>query len=177
MALTGLDTRISWRDFTERTSPPPEFEDHDAYTSAASLANLQPVRDHASGVFSFRNVVVTVAMSRRESWVIRGKQTDDLLRHEQNHYTITALGARDLHRRLLKMTALSLRDLEKAASDAQAEVQSLTDQANEDYDVASDHSKNATGQQLWNGAIRCVRADPDGELSDLVNNTAGVCTP
>jgi hypothetical protein len=175
MSLVGLNRTIRWSDFTEVASSP-EDPDHHAYTSARSKASFGFQRDPRTKEYSLKDIVVSVFMVRSESWVVKGHKTAELLQHEQLHYTITALGARDLHRGLTKLTGESVEELQQLATELQGQAQADTDQANEQYDDETNHSLNTSKQRIWNGAVRCVLADVDGTLRDLIRNPAGACT-
>lgn len=177
MTLIGLNRKIGWQNFTVRDGAPADHADALAFTSARSNASFGFKRDPRTGVFSLKNVSVSVAMIRHESWVVRGSQSASLLAHEQLHYTITALGARDLHRELVASEGSSVEELQDAAQALQDKIQTLTDQANEQYDDDSDHNRNSAEQKLWAAAVQCVLANPKGTLQELVSNKAGVCTP
>lgn len=177
MTLIGFNKHIRWNEFKELRAAPAEHSDSSAYTHANRGARYRSQRDPRTGVFSLKNVSIVVSIDRRQSWVVKGEQSAELLAHEQLHYTLSALGGRDLHRTLLKLTATSEEELYEAARTAGDDVSDMVRQANEEYDDESDHSRDVKGQQLWASAIRCVVGNPNGTVQELVSNTAGVCTP
>jgi predicted secreted Zn-dependent protease len=93
-------------------------------------------------------------MDRAGSWVVRGSETADLLTHEQGHFDITALGARDFLNDVLALSGSSAADLQSQIDSAQSSNQSTIDSVNSMYDVdpncGTSHGTNAANQQQWN---------------------------
>lgn len=144
---------------------------------AFTHANFQPKASWSSkagadGKFRFTNVSVTVTMNRGNSWVVQGTQNDDLLNHEQGHYTLTWLKARTLCRKLLEwdmdkmildVAKVPVKPLEyqeaeykKMFDTAQAEISAL----NTLYDSRTMGAKDANGlidatfQAAWDKLIK-----------------------
>ena len=112
MAFTGLSRAITWDDFTEVDSAP------DGAGESAFIKAVFPFSyDYDSNGSSARITAVTmsISMDGSASWVVTDDESSDLLEHEQGHYGITALGARDLFRQLSALTAANVAALRTAA--------------------------------------------------------------
>jgi hypothetical protein len=98
----GVPTQLSWTTHFSQVRQP-RIAGRDAFTSATFRANMKyTTKPDASGKIRFQDVHVTVSMDRGASWVVSGKQTPALLNHEQGHFNITWLAARELCRKLLE---------------------------------------------------------------------------
>ncbi len=114
--MTGFPRTLSWNNFrTVQASPsPPSMAQ-----SGSSYFRQGGWRPHlVNGEYRVRGLRIDVTVNRNASWTVRSAQTNDLLRHEQGHYDITGLIARDL--------AINILDLSLDAS----VVASLTDSGN-----------------------------------------------
>lgn len=99
----GRPTAIDWQTHFTR-EPQPRDGSSDAYTHADFQSHYSfSSRADRDGKHRLAGVRVTVAINKRESWYVAGRQTPQLRGHEQGHYDITFLTARDLCRRLLEL--------------------------------------------------------------------------
>lgn len=110
-------------------------------------------------------------MIKKDSWVLKGEKTDKLLKHEQLHYNISALGGRDLERGLKKLSAESPSELVQKIADFTQEIQSLVDKINEEYDNTklwgTNHGRIKMHQDAWELHINKLKNDPNGELKSI----------
>jgi ATP-dependent Clp protease adapter protein ClpS len=90
-----------------------------------------------------------------------------LLNHEQGHYDITALGAREFHNGLEGMTASSEDALKTKVKKLRDEIQKKIDTANSNYDTQTNHSLNKSVQQAWDQKIDSAKKNIKGTLNDL----------
>jgi hypothetical protein len=95
-------TWVSFRKVRSSLSPPHQAMTSTRWTSAGYSTRL--VDGKYRPVFT-GNSIVTVAINTTPTWVVDdpAAQTDDLLRHEQGHFDITGLIARDLCRNLMSI--------------------------------------------------------------------------
>ena len=102
MALTGFSHRVVWKEF--RSVDEPDGDGEQAFCQARF--GISYGYNCTGGTCSTRNVVVNVRMDQTASWAVRGAsvRTAALLRHEQGHFDITALGARDAERQIRAIT-------------------------------------------------------------------------
>lgn len=174
MALNGFKYKVKWKDFTPRTSPPPG-EDHYAFTTAKAVTKgeLKAYKNSDDGKYYIKSssVVVEVKMVKSESWVLKDQQTDKLLKHEQLHYNISALGGRDLERGLLALSANSPAELLNKRDELAAKIQSLINKTNKEYDNnilwGTDHGRLELNQDIWEMYLSKLMNDPNGELKSI----------
>jgi predicted secreted Zn-dependent protease len=93
--------------------------------------------------------------------------TNTLLSHEQGHYDITALGARELYNALLQLTAPSGHELQTRASQLRQRIQQKINRTNTRYDTQTNHSQNAAAQHTWQQRIAAEKQKPDGSIDNL----------
>jgi hypothetical protein len=98
--LRGYPTNLRWSDFRSvANSPHPPFlaQTHSRFSYGYSS-------EHKHGVYRIKGVSVTVTKGGVSMWAVTGSsRTDDLLKHEQGHFDITGLIARDLCRDLMSI--------------------------------------------------------------------------
>jgi len=169
----GQPQQINWQSHFTRVQQP-----RSGSSDALTLADFRPTysysdRPDREGKHRLTNVRVTVSMNKARSWYVAGRDTPLLLRHEQGHYNITFLVARELCRQLLELewdssvlTAVGesssqqimhrLRtDADQLIHNAQEEVTRLNDL----YDSPGRGAKNADGsinpnhQSHWDNII------------------------
>jgi hypothetical protein len=151
ISLTGWPRNVTWDEFREVPSNP-EGGDEDAYISTA----FPYTWDWGSEGRTYRvtNVRVTIRLRDGESWVVRGRQSNDLLSHEQGHYDITGLMGRDLAEDLSRVTASSesalKKEVERIAQHYRTQGQALQRQ----YDNEANHGQNRTEQDRWKRKIQ-----------------------
>jgi predicted secreted Zn-dependent protease len=164
MAVTGFDHRVTWEDFTERDSRP-AGETEDAFCKARFRESWGFASDGRNATIN--SVNVSIAMDSRESWVVTSAESDELLRHEQGHFDITALGARDVHRQLDGMSRRTERELRAAVAELKRNTQREIDRLNELYDDQTGHGSNRSAQVRWNNRILSATNDPNGTLASI----------
>lgn len=175
MALKGFNYAIRWNsDFTTRTSPPSGKEDLIAFTEApAGTSKEIKAKKGDDGLYYVKesSVEVSIKMIKKDSWVLKDKKTDKLLKHEQLHYNISALGGRDLERGLKKLSAGSPSELVQKISDFTQKIQSLIDKINIEYDNTklwgTNHGRIKLHQDAWELHINKLKNDPNGELKSI----------
>ena len=93
--MTGWPSSITWEQFEEKAERP-EGETENAFIHAeADLgANVSVCREE--GRLRLAAFVVNLRVVEENCWVVRGTKTDDLLSHEQGHFDLAGLNAREL---------------------------------------------------------------------------------
>lgn len=173
--MQGFKNTLSWaNDFTEVDSAPEGFSDRDARTKANVTLDqgMQAKRDSKESDYYFApsTVIVIVKTSKTESWVVKDKKSDKLLKHEQQHYNISALGGRDLERKILALRDASGAELMKKKEAAGKEIQNLIDSVNKDYDAGlqgTNHGQKDAEQAKWELHITSLMNKTDGELKGI----------
>lgn len=197
--LTGFPYQLKWTNFRgEKTSPNPPHEAQSAsyyqthWTGAVSLTK---------GVYRISGFSIEVLVNGTLSWAVPSARTKpDLLQHEQGHYDITGLVARDMAMNMLDLTfdeavVSALADVGKtaatrklyvngrlkAAFDEQlARADALLAKLQTDpqtrlpgiYDQQTNHSNNRQAQALWDD--RFARLKRSSESFAFALTLAGV---
>jgi hypothetical protein len=165
--LEGLDRQLTWADFGKpRAGSPPApgktataaFTDVSISTSSISFPPLpgsKPFRFQLSDTVTVR-IVFNPAKSFVMSWVFSGSTTgspDDLLKHEQGHYSIAALIARDFFVDLLLLKTkiyLSQTDALKEVTQIRKSTLDKVQKVNDLYDTETQNGQIAAAQKQWN---------------------------
>jgi predicted secreted Zn-dependent protease len=166
MALTGFNHNVRWNEFRTRGTRPAGVNE-DAQIKTTTVAGGFRWHQRSGEDCHVTNVDIGLSVDRSRTWVVTGHQSDDLLRHEQGHYDITALGTRELYNRVLQLTAPECSDLSERVQQIQAEIQAEIDEVDDRYDDRTSHGNTASVQQTWEARIRAAKQDPDGTLASL----------
>lgn len=165
MAVNKFDYLISWSDFVQMPAKPP------GVTEDAEIHLQFPQKydyDIGKGFVKITNLSVDIGLSSPECWVVSSQAANmDLLKHEQGHYDITALGAREFHDKLDGMKAVNENDLNKKIKKIRDDVQKKINTANSKYDDQTNHSLNTQLQLIWNQKIEAAKKNPKGVIDDL----------
>ena len=174
--LTGFPNDLKWTSFrsvTNSPSPPHQAQAATTYrlswTGAVSLAK---------GVYRIAGLSIKVSVNGPGTWAVAAARSNPaLLRHEQGHYDITGLAARDMASNLLDLTydegvvsalveagktAASRklyvqRQLKAAFEQQAAQTKALVGKLQTDpqthqdgiYDVQTQHGVNQAAQTVW----------------------------
>ncbi len=191
-AMSGFPRNLSWNDFRSvQNSPSPPMQ---AQTGARWATTGWTVKV-VNGEYRVHGARVNVSLDGGNTWAVPGARTSTaLLQHEQGHYDITGLIARDLIRKILDLSldvvvigAMQaagnspqqhqnfavqrfrsyIDTYVKEASDLGAKLQTNpVTGADGIYDVQTNHSQNTTGQAAWNARLARIKAgDENFELN------------
>ncbi len=189
--LRGYPRTLTWADFrrvNQSLSPPYHAQTSSRYSWRYSTVRL------VGGVYKLNGVQVQVRVDRNGSWVVSSwlqnasaQDKQDLLRHEQGHFDITGLIARDLCRDLLSLemseavvgilrgvgnsAQARLRyagtELRRQAQQAASGAESLHRRVENStannvttpglYETETNHGGNARVQQRWDRIFRFAR--------------------
>lgn len=103
--LSGYPRDLTWASFRKvNQSPQPPFQAMTSASYATAGYSTRLIGGEYRPVFSGR-FVATITINTLGTWVVNqaSAQTSDLLRHEQGHFDITGLIARDLCRCLMSI--------------------------------------------------------------------------
>ncbi|MEO6962902.1 MAG: DUF922 domain-containing protein [Puia sp.] len=167
MALSGFNHRITWTEFRLIAEKPPGEIENAQISCESSNSHLAPSRH--GGIVTISQLDIRIYVDIAKSWVVEGQPSDVLLRHEQGHFDILAIGIREFYNGLLSITASSIQDLQSRMNDLQVAKRKKTKNINDRYDSAdqTDHGKNAGTQQLWEARINATKLNPNGILDNL----------
>ena len=164
VTMTGFEYEVSWGDFS-RVAERPNQVDEDAQVRARTRVNYDS--EGGGGNWRVTEARGNVAVNQADSWVVQGRETDALLRHEQGHFDITALGAREEENLVGAITGNSQNNIEAQRVQIRQQVQARVNNANVRYDTRTDHSQNAAAQQRWLRSIRAAKDSDAGTVDDL----------
>ena len=175
-SLTGLIKKLEWTDFgtpRKSTPPVPGATATAAFTKAEpsfSGVNFNAVPGSKPAEFKLADTVAVsvILHSSRfvNSWVfthMNKKFQDDLLHHEQGHYDIGALLARDFFVDLMLLKGKTYSSLAAAKADFDAIKKDSIDKqkAVEDlYDLETSRGKLSGPQKTWDGFIQSAFTTP-----------------
>ena len=172
--LTGLMKTLTWNDFSG--TPDPQKPNLQAFTSASfNLPTVTPTLVPGTTNYHFEdNVAITIAMNSQKSW--KRQPPNDLLKHEQCHYDIVALIARDLFIDIMQLKAntypngpAALADLRPILTKYGGKVEKI----NVIYDSLqqTNHGNNPPSQAKWNAMIQRTFAEPRNPLESAPDGT------
>src|SRR5437764_869199 len=119
MAVIGFNRVLSWADYTVVQGSIPGKPRAGATTASGFRANPGWVVDRTPDkkfVIKPSTLLVTVEMDPGQSFVIAGRQTARMLQHEQGHYDISAIAARQFLDDALKVEADTVKELKDTAN-------------------------------------------------------------
>jgi len=151
--LTGWPRQISWNQFQEVGSRPAgEKEDAQIDTQTAQSDRVGVAREQ--GRFRLGDFEVKLKVIRSNSWVVTSQKSDTLLAHEQGHFDITGLVARDLVKALGALRVDTTDELQRKVSRLYEAYQSWGQGFSDQYDEETDHGRKVKPQSDWESRIR-----------------------
>lgn len=197
-AMTGFPLALSWPHFravAPSPAPPALAQTAASYSMSGWRAAL------VNGVYRVQGARISVSINRHDTWAVSAARTSaSLLQHEQGHFDIVGLIARDLARKVLDLSldatvVAALRDsgttpaqhLNYVQQQFQSDIRSYGQQASDLssrlqthpvtgqdglYDRQTGHSQNAAAQTLWNN--RLARIKNSGDNFELLLRMEGV---
>jgi hypothetical protein len=174
VGIPGFGRRLSWKDYTPADQPPAGYSfDAGTHTDVRYRYQWRPLE---KGGWKIKHVLVSVEFSHKKSWIVKGRQAEELLRHEQLHYMISSIGARQLLHALSDLSGDGSQSADFTCNEIVAKMigddhDSLLSQVQDRYDEAfltgTQHSQNKHQQILWDHEITKVHGDPNGKLEKL----------
>jgi predicted secreted Zn-dependent protease len=180
MAVAGLIRQLRWDDYRKVATS--EDGKHDAVTGI-DIRHQCRFLGQAGGRWRTTQVSVSVEFNATKSWVVEGKTTDELLKHEQTHYDIAAIAARQLEERLKGLTGNASKRPEVAIAeivrqtvgeqDANGNIiyrgvlQEVQDRYDEDLTCGSKHGAERNQQVRWEHRVNRTFTDAAGLLGGL----------
>jgi len=163
MSVVGWPSKLRWDQFKPLDAPPAGAS-IGGWTHADPDASIHPLLAPPQ-VFSivpdakhktqrrFVNFNITVKLDSLDTWVVKDKQSDKLLKHEQGHWDIAGLVGREWHRRLEWLRAETDDGLMKLARDTKQYFQSKLDSLTGQYDDETKNGSEDHKQLEWNSTI------------------------
>ena len=155
--LTGWPRKISWNEFKDvDTRPAGESEDAQIDTQTAQPERVGIAREQ--GQFRLGNFTVKLSVIRGNSWVVASQKSATLLAHEQGHFDITGLVARDLVKALGALRVSTTDELQREVSRLFETYDAWAKSLSKQYDDETNNSRNAKIQAEWEARIRtCIQ--------------------
>ena len=164
MPLNGFNYNVSWADFIEMPTRPPGVSE-DAEINCHYPYSYDLGRNKKAIIVSAAKVDISTIAAR--CWVVTSKKTDLLLKHEQGHYDILALAAREFYNKLLALSATDEDKMKTKISDLSAKIQAKVKKINLRYDDKTNHHLDTAVQQAWDKQIAVEMQKPDGSIDNL----------
>jgi hypothetical protein len=151
--LTGWPREIAWGEFRE-IQRRPTGENEDAQISSSLEQPEQVHVTRSGGRFRLDAYEAVLSVVEDESWVVTSAKSDTLLAHEQGHYDITGLVARDMIRDLRGLRAASTAALGREVQAIIRRADALADRLTILYDEQTNHGRNRAKQEKWEQLLR-----------------------
>jgi len=173
--LTGLFRKLTWADFN---GPQPSSNPNNMLAQAApgfspSGFATQSVGKGASQSWQLADtVLVAITFDSSKSWVLPSvagmpqAEKDRLLKHEQGHYDLAALLARDMFIEMMQLKAARLSSSAAVSNEVKAvyaRYQAIAQPLQDLYDdptTQTDHGRTKTVQAKWDGFIQTAFTTP-----------------
>jgi hypothetical protein len=168
--MTGFPRALRWDMFTPTQSsrqPPRLAHTSSGYSLAATWSAAL-----IDGAYRVRGLRISVALNAAASWATpAARASASLLRHEQGHYDITGLVARDLAGAILDLALEEVNFTQQTAlAEFRGRIAELGQQANDTlrrlqsnggiqgiYDQQTQHGDNVAAQNRWNSIFDQVK--------------------
>ena len=154
--VEGWPRDITWDEFREVSSNPTGGSE-DAYISARFEYPWS--WENEGRHYRVNQATVRMQVDERESWVVRSRQSAPLLSHEQGHYDLTGLMARDLASALARVTASSESGLRAEVERIASHYRRHSARLNAQYDRETVHGSNQREQDRWKQRISDAMAN------------------
>jgi hypothetical protein len=184
-AVHGFPYALRWLDFAKvKSSKRPPMQ---AFTRSQLSFNGGHVA-LVAGAYVLRGVSVRVSINKKLSWAVGSAETKSLLNHEQGHFDITGLVARDLIRKVLDLSVsvselatlpeagktaaeqkqYAFKKFKNAIKTINQEAAALMDRLQSSrtgvdgaYDAQTKHSQNQAGQERWDKFFKQMKTSTD----------------
>lgn len=155
--LTGWPRQIAWSEFQD-VAKRPSGVNEDAQIDSQSRQPERVGVARKQGQFRLGNFTVTLTVVRENSWVVANQKSETLLAHEQGHFDITGLVARDLVKALGALRVTTTDELQREVTRLFEAYDAWAKSLSKQYDDETDHGRNAKKQADWESRIRtCIQ--------------------
>ena len=166
--LTGLFRTLKWSDFS---GPQPTSNPNNMWAQAAPEFSPSGVATTSYGKGSTQSfgladsVTVAITFNSSKSWVLplvasqSEAEKTRLLKHEQGHYDLAALLARDMFLEFMQLKAVRLSSSSAVATEVKAvhaRYSGIAQPLQDLYDskTQTDHGRDQAAQSKWEGFIK-----------------------
>ena len=161
MAVRNWPSKVAWAQFKKVDSTPVGHTTNahiEAVYTNPPGKQFQPVK--VGKHFKLTKVNLVMKLVPAETWVVKGKPSKALLNHEQGHWDILGLIAREYHKELKKLRTSSLKQLRARFKKLEARMQAKAKKINLGtgvYDTDTDHGKKKAQQKKWDALIAACK--------------------
>lgn len=161
--LTGLFKTLTWQDFK---APQPSSNPNNMSAEARPGFSVSGASTQATGTtwHLADTLNVTISFDSMKSWVLSSVKSlpkadqDSLLKHEQGHYNLVALLARDMFIELMQLKGAAMAssaDVAKEVQTIHTRYGNLAQPLQDLYDskTETDHGRDKAKQTKWEGFI------------------------
>ena len=164
MAVLNFNRTIDFSMFQKLDSRPSGETEDAQIASFFQTKNIKLAR----GKYKIASFDVDIYVERSESWIVKSFVGDaNLKNHEQRHYDIMAVGAREFHDEALKLEESSTTALQGALETLAEDIRSRTQEIQDRYDTQTNHGVNTSAQGRWNTTVASTKLNTSGKLADL----------
>jgi hypothetical protein len=165
MAVNGSNFFVSWSDFTQKPVRPNGVNEDAQIHPEMAFSNFKLARKGKSVIIA--DLDIDISLVAPDCWVVTKQMTNDLLKHEQGHYDILAISAKEFYNSVKGLSASSVDELQKAVTKKQAALAKSVALVDARYDAKTNHSQNVTEQKNWEKRIATELQKPDGSINNL----------
>ena len=165
MAVNNFTYSVAWSDFNQVPSKPNGVTEDAQIHPEMSFSNFKLARKGKS--VTITDVDVNIALVAADCWVVAKQMSNELLKHEQGHYDILAISAREFYKSLIGQSASSVHDLQKNVTKMQAALATKTATVDARYDTKTKNSQDKKEQQNWDKQIAAEMLKADGSIDNL----------
>ena len=165
MAVNNFDYQLSWSDFSPQSITPGNANEFAQIHPDMTFSNFTMSRNRRGVVIS--GVDINIRLITDDCWVVSGHTAADLLKHEQGHYDIVALTARQFYNSLIGLSAANATALQQRMNTLLQTYHSNARTVDSRYDSLTNHGANVSVQQSWDRQIAAAKANPRGTINDL----------
>ena len=136
---------LVWDDFSGKVDKSSDFH---ALTNWGIKFNVASKKDGATGKMTAK-IEFILEMDSKKSWVKKGKETDELLKHEQGHFNTGLLCLKEILIKTASVTEFNESTFKKIQT-IFLEVLTKFQKLDAQYDEETNHSANKVEQEKWN---------------------------
>lgn len=147
VVINGINKNrpLVWEDFTGK---PDGNSTHYAYTYWNINYRYKGV-SYNGNTAMIKEPVFTLELDKNLSWVKQGKETPELLKHEQGHFDLGLLCQKEMIGRF-NNTVFTRSDFREKLNSLFYSILNKYKAMGKDYDKETNHSKNQESQEKWN---------------------------
>lgn len=162
MAIKNWPSKITWAQFTEvDISPPGATTDAHIEVEYRNPPGKQFGIVQAGKQFKLKDVTLVLQTIPNETWVVKGRKSKAILNHEQGHWDIIGLIAREYHGELRRLRAPTVEQLKTRLRKLEARMLEKGQKLNGGtggYDTETDHGRIRPQQKKWDALIAsCIK--------------------